>query len=46
MAEWDLRLVNSFNMYLLRIFSMVGHVVGTKDTPMNKELWSSEKTDK
>lgn len=46
MVEWDLRFVNLFNMYLLRIFSMVGYVVGIKDILMNKELWFSEKIDK
>lgn len=38
MAEWDFRLVNSFNMYLLRMFSMVGPVAGARDTTMDKEL--------
>lgn len=38
MAEWDFRLVNSFNMYLLRMFSMVGPVAGARDTTVDKEL--------
>lgn len=46
MAEWDFRLVNSFNMYLLRMFSMLDPVVGAGDVTMNKKLQSSGKTDK
>lgn len=46
MAEWDFRLVNSFNVYLLRMFSMFGPVVGTGDITMNKKLQSSGETDK
>lgn len=42
MAEWDFRFINSFNMYLLRMFNMVGPVVGTgyRYTMMNNKLQS------
>lgn len=47
MAEWDFRLVNSFNMfYLLRIFNIVGPVIGAGAITMNKDLWSSGETNK
>lgn len=38
MAEWDFRLLNSFNMYLLRTFNMLDPVVGAGDATMNKKL--------
>lgn len=38
MAEWDFRLVNSLNMYLLGMFNMLGPVVGAGDTTMSKNL--------
>lgn len=46
MAEWDFRLVNSFNIYLLRMFSMLGLVVGAGDATVNKKLLPSGEIDK
>lgn len=47
MAEWDFRLVNSFTMfYFLRIFNIVGPVIGARAITMNKDLWSSRETNK
>lgn len=46
MAEWDFSLVNSFNIYLLRMFSMSGLVVGAGNATVNKKLLSSGETEK